>query len=331
MKLIIRPFAVSDYDALAALVNAAYSDAQGQPLLPTSAEELRTTDTQRDPKCRFGRWVAEQDGQVVAAGEHDQTAYRYHPRKFWLDLFVHPEYQGHGIGRRLYDYVLAAMQSYDPYMARCVVREDQARSLSFLSHRGWTEAHRTWESFLDLSTFDARPYADAFQRLEANGIRIVTLPELADDPEHDRKLYDLVWEIRQDLPEIDPPTRESFETFCTRYLYDPATLPEAYFVALRGAQYVGYSYHTRYTDETRIRLAQTGVQRAERRNGVALALKLRGIAYAQTHGYRSMRTTNAASNRGILALNERLGFRKRPAWIDFTKTFGGNTALVGLY
>jgi GNAT superfamily N-acetyltransferase len=331
MKLIIRPFAETDYVAVAELGNAAYSDVHGQPLLPISAEEMRSTDVQRDPKCRFARWVADLEGQIVAAGEHDQTAYRYHPRKFWLDVFVHPEYQRQGIGRRLYDYVLAAMHSYDPYMARCAVREDQVGSIRFLTRRGWTEAHRTWESFLDLSAFDPRPFAGAEQRLEAEGIRIVTLPELSHDPERDRKLYALVWEIRQDLPEIDPPTRESFETFCTNYLYDAAVLPEAYFIAVRGDQYIGYSYHTRYADETRVRLAQTGVRRSERRHGIALALKLRGIAYAQAQGYRTMRTTNAASNRGILALNERLGFRKRPAWIDFIKTFGGDTALVGLY
>lgn len=331
MELRIRPFAATDYDAVAALSNASYSDAQGQPLLPLSADDLRTADARRNPKCRFERWVAELEGRVVAAGEHDQTAYRYHPRKFWIDLFVHPEHQGQGIGRRLYNYVVTAMRSYDPWMARCVVREDQMHSIDFLQRRGWSEAHRTWETFLDLSTFDPRPYDGAEARVQTEGVTIKTLPELASDPKRDRKLYDLVWEIRQDFPEIDAATRESFEAFCATFLYDDAVLPAAYFVAVRGDEYVGYSYHTRYTDPARIRLAQTGVRRSYRRHGIALALKLRGIAYAQAHGYQVMRTTNAAANRGILALNEQLGFRKRPAWIDFIKTFGGDTALVGLY
>lgn len=331
MDVLIRPFTAADYPALAALSNAAYSDAQGQPLLPISETKLRAADEQRGPQCRFGRWVAELEGQIVAFAEHDQTAYRYHPRKFWLDLSVHPEYQGRGIGRRLYDYLLAALQSYDPWIVRNTVREDQQRSIAFLRQRGWVEAQRTWESLLDLGAFDTSPYDGAQERLQTQDIRIVTLPELAADPERDRKLYDLVWEIRQDFPELDAPTRESFETFCTLYLYDEAVLPDAYFVAVRGAEYIGYTYHTRFTDDSRIRIAQTGVRRSCRRQGVALALKLRGISYAQSRGYQTMRTVSAASNRGMLALNERLGFRKQPAWIDFVKTFGGDTGLVGLY
>lgn len=331
MEMLIRPFTTADYPALAALGNAAYSDAAGQPLLPISAETLRATDEQRDPQCRFGRWVAERAGQIVAVAEHDQTASRYHPRKFWLDLSVHPAYQGRGIGRRLYNYLLAALQSYDPWLVRNTVREDQTRSIEFLTRRGWTEAQRTWESLLDLRAFDAARYAGAQERVQAQAMRIVTLPELAADPERDRKLYDLVWEIRQDFPELDPPTRESFETFCAQYLYHEAMLPDAYFVAVRGSEYVGYSYHTRLTDDSRIRIGQTGVRRSCRRQGIALALKLRGIGYAQARGYQTMRTVNAATNRGMLALNEQLGFRKRPAWIDFVKTFGGDTGLVGLY
>ena len=330
MNLVIRPFAAADYLAVAAVGNMAYSDAQGQPLLPLSAENLRANDTQRDPKCHFGRWVAELEGRVVAVAEHDQTAYRYHPHKFWLDLFVDPEHQRQGIGERLYNYVLAAMQSYDPLMARCAVREDIRHSIDFLQRRGWREAQRVWEAFLDLATFDASGYASIEPELERQGITIRTLLELRDDAERDRKLYDLVWELRQEFPEIDAPTRESFETFRANYLYDDAIVQAAYFVALDGDRYVGYSYHTRFSDGC-LRIAQTGVRASYRRQGIALALKLHGIRYAQTQSYQQVRTVNAATNGGMLALNDRLGFRRRPAWIDFIKTFDGDTARVGLY
>lgn len=61
--------------------------------------------------------------------------------------------------------------------------------------------------------------------------------------------------------------------------------------------------------------------RAYRRQGVALALKLRGIAYAKQHAYTTLRTSVDATNTASLALNERLGFVKQPAWIIFTKAW----------
>jgi hypothetical protein len=34
-------------------------------------------------------------------------------------------------------------------------------------------------------------------------------------------------------------------------------------------------------------------------------------------------TDNESNNRGMLAINEELGFVKYPAWIHFVRTFGG--------
>lgn len=63
----------------------------------------------------------------------------------------------------------------------------------------------------------------------------------------------------------------------------------------------------------------TGVRRAWRRKGIALALKLRAIAYARSVGAPVIRTENATTNQAMLAINEALGFAKQPAWITFVK------------
>ena len=63
----------------------------------------------------------------------------------------------------------------------------------------------------------------------------------------------------------------------------------------------------------------TGVLRSHRRRGIATALKLRGIEVAQKRGIRELRTWNASSNEGILAVNRRLGFLRRPAHIAYVK------------
>ena len=320
----IRPFGPDDYDQIAAVSNAAYSDAEGRPVLPVRAEDLRGGDEERPPFIRFGRWVAVADGRVVGVCEHDQTAHRYHPRKFWVDLYVQPEYQRRGIGSALYDRLMTAMEPSDPLMLRVGVREDLTQSLEFLARRGWREAMRQYESLLDVTTFDPAPYAGAEERLAAGGLVIRTFDELAADPARDRKLWDMVWAIRQDLPELDEPTREAYEVFLEKRVYDPAIVRDAYYVALDGERYAGYTHHTRFPDDPlKLRIAQTGVLQPYKRRGIGLALKLRGIAYAREHGYRWLRTVNEFRNRPILALNDRLGFVKLPAWIDMVKGSAG--------
>ncbi len=54
--------------------------------------------------------------------------------------------------------------------------------------------------------------------------------------------------------------------------------------------------------------------------GIATALKLRTIEYAQRDGYRVIRTFNSSRNDAMLAINQNLGFVRQPAWIGFWKS-----------
>ena len=136
----IRSFASTDYPAFTALMNAVL------PEDPRSSDEVRFWDMHQDPKCQLDRWLVEHDGQIVAGAEYSQSVYMYHPRKFWLDAWVHPEFQGQGLGSRLYDTILAALQPLDPLSVWAQVREDMSRGLRFLQARGFQEEMRSWPS-----------------------------------------------------------------------------------------------------------------------------------------------------------------------------------------
>lgn len=56
----------------------------------------------------------------------------------------------------------------------------------------------------------------------------------------------------------------------------------------------------------------TGVDRAHRGRGVALALKLLSIEYARRCGADYIRTHNDAENAPILAINRKLGYQPQP-------------------
>ncbi len=63
----------------------------------------------------------------------------------------------------------------------------------------------------------------------------------------------------------------------------------------------------------------TGVKPQYRRHGIGLAMKIRDIAYAQASGHTLIMAENDAKNIPMLAMNERLGFVRKPDIITFEK------------
>jgi GNAT superfamily N-acetyltransferase len=201
------------------------------------------------------------------------------------------------------------------------VKESDAHSIAFATHVAAVELKRDWESRLELAAFDPAPFAGAPKRAEAAGVRITTLADLLrTDSDAVRKAYALHAETRLDVPNLDAPTPSPFERFEEEALRSPWALPEAYFIAIRDGRYVGESaLATEGADPAVIHQQLTGVLRDERGKGIAMALKLRAVAYAKERGFREIRTWNASDNRPMLAINEALGFTKQPAWITFGK------------
>lgn len=283
-------------------------------------EEVTAVDADWRPDGFFERRIiAEESGLPVGYSNTSHSRGQFVPENYQLEVVVRPAARRRGIGLALYRDALAVLRARKAHWVRDGVKESMAPSVAFARKVGAVELKRDWESRLDVTSFDAAPFAEAPARAMSAGVRIATLAdEMTRDPEAVRKAHELHQVARLDVPGLDPATPSPYERFEEDVLRRPWSLPEAYFLAIRGGRYIGESSLAKEgSDPTLIHQNLTAVLRAERGKGIAMALKLRTIDYARAQGYRTIRTWNDSLNAPMLAINVALGFAREPAWITF--------------
>ena len=320
----IRPFdAKKDYPGLVALENTLWPDS------PTTEESCRRGDSSMPTRLHWGRFVAENAGVLVGQGWYGQ--WRDHPQKFWIDVKIHPDHQRQGVGTALYEAVQTAIVPHNPILLKIGAREDLVARIAFFQKQGFAELDRFWESRLNVETFDPCVLQGAADRVRASGISIRTLADLADDSERDRKIYDLDCLVSHDMPNFDPHVPLPFDEYKQRFSEkNHHFLPDAWFIALdsKSGKYVGMSTLSKPSLGDYLTTGLTGVLREYRGRGIASALKLRAALYAKEKNIPEIRTGNAQVNKEMLAINEKMGFVKDPAWVYFTKELATETEVT---
>lgn len=312
----IRAFEERDYEAVVKLWNASFPD------YLVSVPQWRKADRERPGHIVLKRYVLEQDGAPAAFGSFNHSEDAFEPHTFWVNPVVPPAAQGRGYGLRLFEHMLEALEPHRPRKLLAFSREDWLRRNRFLARQGFGELSRSFESRLEVAAFDPQPYAGLEAELAERGIALKSYAELEDDAERERKIYHLHTTLDRDVPMLGAYSKPSFERFAQFHWGDERFLPEGYLLAIRDGAYVGLSELFRRPVGNGLETGLTGVLREHRRQGVALALKVKGVAFAERRGAPVISTWNAGSNRGMLAINERLGYVKQPASLELIKQLG---------
>lgn len=268
--------------------------------------------------------AADLSAGIVGFAYYSQMPEQTDPNRFRTFAGVVKEWRGRRVGVALSEHVQTALRARGATAAESFAREGDRESIGFLERRGFREVMRAWELRLDPSRFDPAPFAMYAERARAAGATITTLAaERARDPDAMRKAYELHNDVDSDIPSVSPFQAPPFERFLENNVNGPNALVDGYFIAKIGDEYVGESTLRKPGTGTHLAVNTTGVRRGYRGRGIAMALKLASIEYARAHGCSHVRTWNEINNVGMLAINERLGFVRTPAWITLEKRFAG--------
>lgn len=322
----IQPTSDADYQRLIDLHNLAWPDEPG------ALASMRYSDKNRPEGKLHQRFIVEEDGTLVAAGAFLEVYWTAVPDKYRYGYSLLPAREADpSVHRTIYDFVLDQLAARQPTHLSTGTRENKTFRVQWLESQGFVAKMRFPISELDITNFDFSRFNGAQERVAVAGVLILPLTNLqARDPNWQRKLYDMLWEIEQDVPHTDPPRQEPFEEFL-KIFADPDFWAEGWMMAVDpsaidpttggddAGAYVGVSMLGKnLAMPQRINTWLTGVVRSHRRKGIALAMKLRAIDFAIKNGGTSIRTDNEENN-PMLDINKVLGFVEIPAEVAFDK------------
>jgi RNA polymerase sigma factor (sigma-70 family) len=301
----LRPYHEPDWPAVSAIASArAANDAAGY--------EFWVSRRQKFDESRYFRreYVVENERtkQIIAYGAVEQTVYL---PKYRLLMLSDPQWLRRGAVDLLLDRLMSDLVEAKAITVSCRQYASETELVGLLKSHGFEEASSVLDLRLNVATADVLAFQSLLKRIEAQGIEITTFAEERErEARCVEKLYELTALLSQDDPArgpLAPPSYNAREA--VMWMQMSYVLPDAYFIAKRGDEYVGVSDVSLF-EAVPGGLTQgfTGVKLAYRRRGLATALKVHEILYARAHGYQVIQSFNKPEQTAIRALNEKLGF-----------------------
>ncbi|HEY3366173.1 MAG TPA: GNAT family N-acetyltransferase [Symbiobacteriaceae bacterium] len=279
----------------------------------TTAEDVRAhfAIARAESDAVFERFVAEAEDEAGLVVGAVTSFHRYWLPEgmFEVDVVVLPSHRGRSLGSRLYEAGVQFAREHGATGLEAYCRGDDDYSNQWTLHRGFHLDRQRTESLLDLATWDPSPFAGHLEKVTAGGIRLVLLPR-AEAQAYVASLYELDRETTPDVPGFDG-SFPAYESWLREWQSDPH--PKLFALALDGDRVVGMSI-VRLPRQPGMKAGTeyTGVLRAYRGRGIALAVKLLTVEAAVRAGASVMLTNNDPDNPPMLRVNEKLGYRLVP-------------------
>jgi GNAT superfamily N-acetyltransferase len=293
----IAELAVGDrvgHEAYAALWNAVV------PRYPITPDELERSRARRPDDLRL---VGRIDWAVAGCAAAIRSDL---PGRTYMGNVVLPEHRRRGLGRAFLERCLAAARAHGSEVLAAGVEEGDVAGEAFAARYALREVLRELEISRPVRPGEPDPEPPEGIELVEVSSRLDLLPAV----------YALACETLPEMPLHAPLEMPSYERWVEEDATGPDVLAGGTLIALDGGTVVGFSgLIRRAADPHLAEHGLTSVTASHRNRGIATALKRAQIAWASRSGYRELQTSTQAANAAMRAVNDKLGYEPRPAWI----------------
>jgi mycothiol synthase len=296
-----------------------------QWMAPASARMMMTA--MPDP-LRLTLLVEDGSDEIQAVGLTSNGGMFAAPDGSWrVGLRVAPQWRRRGVARSLLERLEDHARTNKASRVVAAVRGDEPEGARFAEDLGFRAFHERIDAYIDVPSFDASGFEDPDEIARRAGVRLATYAEIlteraADIEAFQRELLPVVWEMSRDVPSPTPAPEQPppFETVKRMFFEGPAIDPPSTIVGLRDGHPIAWTV-TMVKENGTAYTNFTGVSRAERGKGIALAMKLRALRELRTRGVKLFGTTNDGSNSAMRGINRRLGYKPEPPTTMYEKRF----------
>ena len=310
-----RPAELEDAELAADIMTASYPPMAQDPVIT----RIRWESPRRG--FAYGRFIAERSGKQIALlswthGSWDEVEDGHCEVEVWLDRAALET----DLLIEMFTWIGDRAEAEGSRLLLAYCGEDEPEMLAALAAVGYRpeRTERVWK--LDLRTHGSRLVAEAAEarvRMAAAGIQSTTLAGWS-DPDRLRKLHELDERTIDDVPHTLAIVREAFEDFANR-VGRPDRPPDRFWIALDGGRPVAMSYLKYPPVRGDVWTGYTCTDPEYRGRGLARAIKLQSLAQAVDLGVPFVCTDNDSENAPMLHINEKLGYRSRPGFVEHHK------------
>ncbi|TPQ18927.1 GNAT family N-acetyltransferase [Streptomyces sporangiiformans] len=292
MTVIVRDFRPQDAEGFARIRRLSL------PFMLFTAESIAYDVAHAHPEAHFQPLVAEKDGELIGTAQVGLVYDSPQPGQGYLNVFVHPERQGHGAGSllvRTAEERLAVLGSTKLFAWVL----DAPANRAFAEKRGYRASRSAHFLRLDLANGTLPPR----QALPPD-VELRSGADFADDP---RPLFALDAEALADEPSDIAHEFTDYEAWLRETWNHPLLSHELTTVALVDGHLAAFSA-ARTDGATRYGTVMTGTGRAFRGRGLAKLAKNDSLHRARAAGYTEAFTGNDSGNGPMLAINDWFGY-----------------------
>ena len=272
--------------------------------------------------------VEDRGGAIQAVGSTGNGGLFASPDGSWrVGLRVAPEWRRRGVARSLLEQLDDHARANAAKRLVAAVRGDEADGAAFAEAVGFRKFHERIDAYIDVLAFDASAFEDPDEIARRAGLRLATyadlLKERADDIEtFQRELLPVIWAMARDVPAPTPMPEQPppFEIAKRMFFEGPGQDPPSTIYALRDGHPVAMTA-TVVKENGSAYTNFTGVARAERGKGIALALKLRALRDLRARGVKLFGTTNDEQNAAMRGINRKLGYKPEAPTTMYERRF----------